>query len=45
MSINSIIWMGDIEPTLKENEIMNFFNKFNIKPLSFKLIKDKIKSK
>ena len=44
MSINSIIWMGDIEPTLKENEIMNFFIKFNINPLSFKLIKDKIKN-
>ena len=41
MSTNSIIWMGDIEPTMKEKDIMNFFNKFNIKPQSIKFIKDR----
>ena len=41
MSINSIIWMGDVHPTMKEKDIMNYFNKFNIKPQSIKLIKDR----
>ena len=45
MSINSIIWMGDIEPTMKEDDIMNFFKEFNIKPQSIKFIKDKITNK
>ena len=41
MSTNSIIWMGDIEPTMTEKDIMSYFNKFNIKPQNVKLIKDK----
>ena len=41
MSTNSTIWMGDIEPKMTEHEIMNFFHKYNIKPQSIKLMKDK----
>lgn len=41
MSTNSIIWMGDIQPKMTEREIMNCFLKFNIRPQSIKLIKDK----
>ena len=41
MSTNSTIWMGDIEPRMTEQDIMNCFLKLNIKPQSVKLIKDK----
>jgi RNA recognition motif-containing protein len=34
--------MGDIKPKMTEQEIMNIFHEFNIKPQSIKLIKDKI---
>ena len=42
MSTNSTIWMGDIKPKMTEQEILNIFHEFNIKPQSIKLIKDKI---
>lgn len=41
MSTNSTIWMGDIEPKMTEQDIMNCFLKFNIHPQNVKLIKDK----
>ena len=41
MSTTSTIWMGDIEPGMKEQDIMNCFLKLKIKPQSVKLIKDK----
>ena len=41
MSINSIIWMGDIEPKMTGQDIINCFLRFNIRPQSVKLIKDK----
>ena len=41
MSTNSIIWMGDIEPKITEQDIINYFLFFNIRPQSVKLIKDK----
>ena len=41
MSTNNIIWMGDIQPKMTEQDIINCFLNFNIRPQSVKLIKDK----
>ena len=41
MSTNNIIWMGDIQPKMTEQDIINCFLNFNIQPQSVKLIKDK----
>ena len=41
MSTNSIIWMGDIEPNMTEQELMDYFLQFNAHPQNIKLIKDK----
>ena len=41
MSTNNIIWMGDIQPKMTEQDIINYFQKFNFHPQSVKLIKDK----
>ena len=41
MSTNSIIWMGDIEPNMTEQELMDYYLQFNVHPQSIKLMKDK----
>ena len=41
MSITSTIWMGEIGPRMTEKDIINCFLRFNIKPQTVKLIKDK----
>ena len=41
MSTNSVILMGDIEPKITQQDIMNCFLKFNIRPQNVKLIKDR----
>ena len=41
MSTNTIIWMGDIQPKMTEQDIIKCFLNFNIRPQSVKLMKDK----
>ena len=41
MSTNNIIWMGDIQPKMTEQDIINCFLNFNIHLQNIKLIKDK----
>ena len=41
MSIEKILWMGDIKPWMNESFILNSFNYYNIHPLSVKMIYDK----
>ena len=41
MSIESTLWMGDIEPWMNEEIIMKSFIDSNIRPKSIKMIKDK----
>ena len=41
MSTENTLWMGDIEPTMTEQLILEAFNHYEIKPISVKLIKDK----
>ena len=42
MSTNNIIWMGDIQSKMTEEDIINCFINFKIRPQSVKLIKDKV---
>ena len=41
MSTENTLWMGDIEPTMTEQIILEAFYYYDIKPISVKLIKDK----
>ena len=41
MSIDNSIWMGDIQPWMNEDFIMQSFNYYNIQPKSVKLIHDR----
>ena len=38
--MESTLWMGDIEPWMTPEIIMNSFFEYGIKPLSIKMIKD-----
>ena len=40
MSMESTLWMGDIEPWMTKEIIMNSFFEYGIKPSSIKMIKD-----
>ena len=41
MNSNNTLWMGDIFPWMTETFILDSFNKYEKKPSSIKLIKDK----
>ena len=44
MSAKNTLWMGDIEPWMTEQIIINSFQYFNLYPINVKLIKDKKKN-
>ena len=41
MSIESKLWMGNVEKSMNEEKIMKYFNEYNFYPESIHMIKDK----
>lgn len=41
MSTNSTIWMGEIDPSSTEQEIMSYFRPYNLIPINIKFIRDR----